>query len=321
MKKIYQNFRQISLVIGLTLFASNTQALDCTPTPDCGSLGYTKTEADCQGADVVLKCPTNLRQMACFSGEGTSEESLCVAPKIGDILYSDGSCGQLETQTARIPIGIIFDDSARLAMSFEEVFGILYIPSLPDGVSYTQWEEEGKTCAASFVSKLGSTSCSYSPPGKLNINEVLSCETDGQSNTKKLLNILDTYSQCNEWGIYLIKDSLNPLFIANSYAPSTCQKTFCQKGKWFLPSVKDAYNILRFSDTLQETMDTLKNGGWTTRSGSVKDYFIVTSSYYNDANSIQNGKLGVLLTLKLRVGDFSFSIAMSNSGVIPVVKF
>ena len=109
MRKIYQSFRQFSFVFGLTLFASNAQAIDCTPTPDCSALGYTKTQADCQGADMILKCPTDTSKMSCW-----------INVQIGDILYGDGSVSR-EVVAGKTPIGVVFDVENHLAVALTDV--------------------------------------------------------------------------------------------------------------------------------------------------------------------------------------------------------
>ena len=51
----------IFLAVQMFLFSSNAMA-ECTPTPDCASIGYTETS--CEGDS--LKCPFDITKMMCM---------------------------------------------------------------------------------------------------------------------------------------------------------------------------------------------------------------------------------------------------------------
>ena len=213
MKKIYQSFWQISLVLGVILFASQTQALDCTPVPDCGTLGYSKTEADCQGADVVLKCPYNTKQVTC----------LPVQLLAGDILYGDGTVSS-EVIAGKKPIGVVFDAENRLAVALTDV--------KQDGSAGSEemmWSSE--ECDVPYLKSCGR-------------NEASSCEIDGKRNTYFILatnggcsgttyaaNAVNAYNPSNcskdfckagEWFLPSMRD-LNTLYLFRNMVNSTLE--------------------------------------------------------------------------------------------------
>ena len=221
MKTIYQSFWQISFVFGVILFASGTQAADCTPTPDCGSLGYTQTEADCQGVDVVLKCPYNTKQVAC----------LISSFPVSAILYGDGTVSS-EVVAGKTPIGVVFDTKNRLAVALTDV--------KQDGSAGSErmmWSSEG--CDVPNLEK-----CTDSD------TVITTCGIDGRANTDA---ILATNGGCS--GTTYAANAVN------SYEPAGCSKNFCKKGKWFLPSLRDLYIIYsRFSE-INNTFTVLSSAG------------------------------------------------------------
>ena len=77
----------------------------CTATPDCTTLGYTKSASDCPNGGV--KCPFNNSKMFCLKSGGGVEFSIKNAVKTGDIVYSDGTTSASYTySTTKIPIGV-----------------------------------------------------------------------------------------------------------------------------------------------------------------------------------------------------------------------
>ena len=221
MRKIDQNFRQISLVFGLILFASNAQALDCTPTPDCGSLGYTQTEADCQGVDVVLKCPYNTKQVAC----------LISSFPVSAILYGDGTVSS-EVVAGKTPIGVVFDTKNRLAVALTDV--------KQDGSAGSErmmWSSEG--CDVPNLEK-----CTDSD------TVITTCGVDGRANTDA---ILATNGGCS--GTTYAANAVN------SYEPEGCSADFCRKGKWFLPCMSDFYFMKLHYSEVENTLGKLLSYG------------------------------------------------------------
>ena len=95
---------------------SHVLAQTCITPPTCESLGYTMTEADCEGYN-FLKCPFDTSFGYCSSDSGGSSEK-CNTPSIGDYLYSDMSCSATLDKSKTV-IGIIFDDENRLAIALD----------------------------------------------------------------------------------------------------------------------------------------------------------------------------------------------------------
>lgn len=78
--------------------------ITCTATPDCTTLGYTKSASDCPNGGV--KCPFNNSKMFCLKSGGV-EFSIKNAVQTGDIVYSDGTTAKTYTySTTKIPIGV-----------------------------------------------------------------------------------------------------------------------------------------------------------------------------------------------------------------------
>ena len=224
MKKIYQSFWQISLMFGLTLVTSNAQALECTPTPDCGSLGYTKTEADCQGADVVLKCPYNTKQVACLLSNVSSTPL--------EILYGDGTVSN-KVIVGKTPIGVVFDAENRLALALTNV------------------KQDGS--AGSEEMQWSSNTCDIP-----NLEEcwdettvLTSCGVDGRANTDAIL-------ASTECGTTYAADAVN------AYNPGNCGADFCKQGKWFLPSLRDLNTISSKKTEINNSLTLLASQGAST---------------------------------------------------------
>ena len=116
MRKLYKRMLQISSAFGLILSVTNSYAIECTPTPDCATLGYTKTASDCSGV-ASIKCPFDTSKLFC------EEKILKTCDSVGDVLYGDGTCAISpdKLDSSRTPIGIVFDTSHRLAMALIDV--------------------------------------------------------------------------------------------------------------------------------------------------------------------------------------------------------
>ena len=104
--------KYLLLCSALTM-ASSAQAADlnCTALPDCADLGYTQTEADCEGF-FALKCPFDTSKLFCGGDK-------C---KVGSILYDDFKCYE-EIQNSKGKLGIVFDTEKRMAIGTSEYTG------------------------------------------------------------------------------------------------------------------------------------------------------------------------------------------------------
>ncbi len=215
----------------------------CTaPETNCTTLGYIKTEADCVGS--VLRCPYDTSKVICEGdGNETCEarasiisscpenatctyyndcpskiqdwtcnegyklfESKCIKPL--PILYSDGTISY-EKLNDKKPIGIIFDEQNRLAVALSDV---------------TQNGTSGNA-----IMYWSSGYCDTPNLAQCKSGTEFICGTDGRENTNYIL-----ASTCD--GETYAANAVNKYYVS-------CSQDFCQKGKWFLPSVKELREI------------------------------------------------------------------------------
>ena len=83
---------------------TSSTEIACTETPDCATLGYTKTANQCP--DGGIKCPFDGNKMFCVSGESidyTYQNTLTLY----DIAYSDGTTSQTYNSN-KLAIGLIY---------------------------------------------------------------------------------------------------------------------------------------------------------------------------------------------------------------------
>ena len=95
---------------------SHVQAQTCITPPSCESLGYTMTEADCEGYN-FLKCPFDTSKIFCASATEVGKMTQC--DNVGDILYSDKTCSSGPI-SGKVAIGVVFDTEKRLAIALEQ---------------------------------------------------------------------------------------------------------------------------------------------------------------------------------------------------------
>lgn len=99
--------RKFFIILSFVFYSIEAQTI-CLPTPDCTSLGYTKTISDCPNG--YLKCPY---------GETVFCRPACDNKiQVGSIIYAEGiiCSNYLKSKT---PIAIVFDTENRLAISLE----------------------------------------------------------------------------------------------------------------------------------------------------------------------------------------------------------
>lgn len=93
--------KELMTGIAAVLFSAfPVQGQVCTPTPDCGTMGYNQTEEQCIGLSAV-RCPYDTNKLFCTSGQTGGDVN------VGDILYSDGSTSS-ELINSKVPIGVVF---------------------------------------------------------------------------------------------------------------------------------------------------------------------------------------------------------------------
>lgn len=202
----------LMLALGMMVASGNTWAAEnCNTTPDCASLGYTMKLSECEGA-VVLYCPWDTTKVACGK---------C---KIGSILGGDGRCYSATPPSGITPVGIVFDTTNRLAVALTDV--------KKDGTAGRElmaWNNVSYSRAPGNTYNIPALqNCSNGDQCDQKVN-LTTCGTDGQNNTKLILQYNSTYHEA--------------AIACNKYEPSGCQKDFCKKTKWFLPSMRDLLNI------------------------------------------------------------------------------
>lgn len=121
------------------------------------------------------------------------------------ILYGDGTVSK-EILAGKTPVGIVVDESKRLAVALTDV--------KKNGSAGS----EVMIFSQSYKCDLSLTNCSNS--------NLETCDIDGRANTNVILS-----ATCGA--------SYEAVNAVNNYLPSGCSANFCKKNKWYLPSVKE----------------------------------------------------------------------------------
>jgi len=220
----------LMLILGTMLYPWNAGAT-CIAPPSCEELGFTMAASTCAGS--ALKCPWNLNKAVC---QGAARQS--TLQSLLPILYGDGTVSKTIV-AGKTPIGIVFDETNRLAVALTDVD--------KKGRPYS---ERIGAVVANPNPVLGEgynnpllPDCDY----EQNDSTVDSCEVDGRANTDK---ILASCSDCH---------GKPPAEACNNYEPAGCTKDFCKKNKWFLPSVRDFDNIVHIKGLVNDTLTLLSD--------------------------------------------------------------
>ena len=149
----------LSGVLGTFFSTSAIAALNCTASPDCASLGYTMTAADCADG-VKVACPTDPTKVFCKAGV---QPATCV---VGAILGGDQLCYKDKLPDNVKPVGIVFDTTNKLAVALTDINS-----SGSAGSSTMMW-------ATGY----------YDIPTLGNCTDLTTCGVDGRVNTTAILN-------------------------------------------------------------------------------------------------------------------------------------
>ena len=120
----------------LALGLSGVAEAACIQTPTCSSLGYTSTSSctggtkcpfgnawNCTASEIKTELTNKITELEKIIEEikqnSSSNSDILSNCKIGDILYSDKSCNT-NVVASKTPIGVIFDDTYKLAIGLEE---------------------------------------------------------------------------------------------------------------------------------------------------------------------------------------------------------
>ncbi len=215
----------LSGVLGTFFSTSAIAALNCTASPDCASLGYTMSAADCTDG-VKVACPTDTSKVFCK----TVQPVTCI---VGSILGGDQFCYKDKLPDNVKLVGIVFDTTNKLAVALTDINS-----SSSAGSSTTMW-----TTGYYDIPTLGNCTSS---------TDLTTCGVDGRANTTAILNC---GSSCGT----------TPAATAtNSYEPSGCSKDFCKKTKWFLPSMRDLIALYNAKSYVNASLSLTASSGATT---------------------------------------------------------
>ena len=145
-------------VLGTFFSTSAIAALNCTASPDCASLGYTMSAADCTDG-VKVACPTDTSKVFCK----TVQPVTCI---VGSILGGDQFCYKDKLPDGVKPVGIVFDTTNKLAVALTDINS-----SGSAGSSTMMW-------ATGY----------YDIPTLGNCTDLTTCGVDGRANTTAILN-------------------------------------------------------------------------------------------------------------------------------------
>ena len=104
-------------MLGSLAASGAAAAQTCATPPSCETLGFTKSETDCEGLE-ALKCPFDQSKLYCPQGGG--KDTCETVP--GTIVYSDGTISE-SVIADKIPIGVVayVKDGIRFVVSLTEV--------------------------------------------------------------------------------------------------------------------------------------------------------------------------------------------------------
>ena len=265
--KIIKSGRSLDLAYQLTamtiigLFSFNAYG-ECTPTPDCASIGYTETSCE----TISLKCPFDPTKLYCFPCDsayqytcsnpneygdsescGNKYKSCCNTDcVVGAIYYSDKTCNTCLDDT-KTPIGIVVKDYELIVTGRKS--------------SYMTW--------SSTLIDTSLTNYSSDADAKTDFN--------GKSNTAIIVAEHPTETVDNNAAIY-----------CNSYSTAGTNA-----GDWYLPATGELYsyvhgNYSKLKATVAKLSWNLDSYFWSSSEGDNNVAWYVTT--YNPNVKVFNKK-------------------------------
>ncbi len=164
--------------IALLMSTSSLHAqVTCTATPDCNTLGYNKTAANCPGSSV--KCPFNSNWVFCLNGGGGNNFSIKNKVNNLDIVYSDGTTAStLNTAKDAIGVALVFETNSGYN------HGIIVSAHQPPA---TTWTNAVKRCK-DYVVK-GTSEGDWRLPTFMEMVEINGWETESSTGTNQYANL------------------------------------------------------------------------------------------------------------------------------------
>ncbi len=211
-----------ALLCGLGSSAAQAD-MTCTKAPDCASLGYTQTEAEC-ASKPSIKCPFDTSKYYC---KKIVEVDGCT---VGSYLYTDQSCSKTR-DINKVMVGIVFDPVKKLAVYASDLNGYISL--------------EKTYLVSGRLSKDNMQYCSAE-------RALVDCGTDGKENSKKLKIYLEAGETGTAFkvesfgGIYTPSPNSKNLSFMPLLAPAHAVvggTTWYGYGHWFIPSLKELQDI------------------------------------------------------------------------------
>ncbi len=166
-------------ILPLLLLTPTLANAECTPAPDCASIGYTQTSCE----TISLKCPFDQSKLYCFPCDSSYQYS-CAAPNeygdgescnnkyksccntdcvVGAIYYSVKTCASC-LDTTKIPIGVVVKDNELvISLIMADMYwtpdriDIADLPTITDSATALA-DFSGKENTATIVAHYGETS-------------------------------------------------------------------------------------------------------------------------------------------------------------------
>ena len=233
-------------MLGSLAASGAAAAQTCATPPSCETLGFTKSETDCEGLE-ALKCPFDQSKLYCPQGGGNMSAA---AP--GAILYSDGTISD-SVIASKTPVGIVayVNGSNGFAVSLTEVSktwssGYEDVSCLTNysSSSTAMTDMNGKTNTMCLVNYSGS----YSYPAAEYCN-TFSAVSNGKGSSGWYLPAAgELYSMSFSYGaINLGLQKLSKTQISSSYYWSSSENNYgYDNGAWVVrPSDGLMYNYLK----------------------------------------------------------------------------
>ncbi|MBE6450840.1 MAG: DUF1566 domain-containing protein [Alphaproteobacteria bacterium] len=271
---------------------------------DCEELGYT-TDDKSAWCGKILTCPNDSRLTSCSAGL-----QLCA---LGDVFYSDGSCGNVyDYDDTKIPVGVVY------ALS-ETKGGIPYTTQQAEADGFKR--QHGRVINLRNLTSDNNTYL-FNPenPYDNSYNKIIfglydttpsgvyTYNTDtiqnsfedeaiynGKLNTLLIANTSPTYSYCTttyQPGTAIYNQYCMPIVVnaALSFYPPNVNTTdsIVGAGKWYLPAIGELALLQGFKAS-QVTSNTI--GATGTTQIIINDTLDILASYGIDADTISNGYL------------------------------
>lgn len=216
----------------LPFYPAKAEEFNCSAFASCEKLGYTVNASDCRDDSIKVLCPLDTSKAFCkIKSAETIKPVACV---VGSVLGGDQLCyeaGQLPKSV--LPVGIVFDETNKLALALSDV--------KKDGSAGS----ETMDWAGGYVDIHLLTNCKYED----NDAAVDACDTNGRTNTTTILG-----GEYYCYGVTAAK-------AVNAYHSTNCSKDFCQKNKWFLPSMRDLGKIYANKSVINASLNQLNSFG------------------------------------------------------------